>query len=186
MWGIPKFRCSLTKISPVTAKHPFLPFLPRVILSLRSNETCCENTLPQNYGLSLQKNLICSICCKSKTVTAWFTHVKRRAELDASCQAIQSTGKISGSTCLIRDKSPARHQQEQNNQRINFVQKVKDCCVMSLGLFQTARDRVNFPSSRGKMRYLHRRSNSLIKSLFIAEQIVILSALGHNEALSSQ
>lgn len=43
------------------------------------------------------------------------------------------------------------------------------------------KDRVNFPNSRGKMGYLHRRSNSLIKSWFIAEQIEILSAVGHNE-----
>lgn len=51
---------------------------------------------------------------------------------------------------------------------------------MLLGLFQM-KDRVNFPNSRGKMGYLHRRSNSLIKSWFIAEQIEILSAVGHNE-----
>lgn len=148
----------------------------------------CHKVSTTLYGFSL-KRIWCVVLLwiqSNSGIDFPFKHAKTRAKLDPSYQAVQSTSKISSFKCLIREKSPACQKHEQSNPHINCVQKVKDCCVMSLGLFQTTRDRVNFPNSRGKMRYLHRRSNSLIKSSFIAEQIEILSALGHNEALSSQ
>lgn len=146
---------------------------------------CCNVTTKLWTLIVEEFNMQCLLEIQNNSESLIYT-CEKKSWVGAILPSNTKHGQNQYSTGLIRDKSPARHQQEQNNQRVNFVRQVKDCCVMSLGLFQTARDRVNFPSSRGKMRYLHRRSNSLIKSLFIAEQIAILSALGHNEALSSQ